>query len=190
MQVLQEGVSKQILILRMPNNGGNGLNAGQLRGTPTTLAHDEFVASLWLPGNRRRQRPNNNGLKNSDFANRSCQFLKLFFVEYISRLSRIRDYLVEGELRVGGAGNLNEAFVRLILLILGVVRILCQNVVAVVSPRNGVTDLGLVVVLQIAVLHAAAALGFAITFFDKADILCDTAAAALCNVTGLRLINP
>ena len=71
-----------------------------------------------MPGNRRRQRPNNNGLKNSDFANRSCQFLKLFLVEYVSRLSRIRDYLVEGELRVSGAGNLNEAFVRLTLLIL------------------------------------------------------------------------
>ncbi|EEZ79129.1 hypothetical protein HMPREF0972_00482 [Actinomyces sp. oral taxon 848 str. F0332] len=46
MQVLKESVSKQILILRMPNNGGNGLNACQLRGTPTALAHDEFVASF------------------------------------------------------------------------------------------------------------------------------------------------
>ena len=182
----------------MSNNGGDGLNASQLGSTPTALAHDEFIASFWLPRNRRRQRPDDNGLKNSDFANRSGQFLKLFFVEYVSRLSRIRDYLVEGELRIGGAGNFNESFVRFVLFVLSATRAFRQNVVAAVSLCDGVIGFSLAVVLHVAVKHsAAAALGVTTITFDKADILHGIGNTAvtglrlvtgLCSVTGLRLV--
>ena len=44
--ILQESVSEEILVLRLPDDGRDGLELRPLAGPPASLAHDQLVAAL------------------------------------------------------------------------------------------------------------------------------------------------
>lgn len=86
LEVLDERQFHHFAVVRFANNGGNGFEAGQLRGAPTAFPGDDFESAAAGPNNQR--------LDDSLGLDGFRKFLERGFVEFLARLKRARVDLV------------------------------------------------------------------------------------------------
>jgi shikimate kinase len=106
MQVLQQRVPQHVVVVRLPDDGRDVLQARPLRSAPAALTHDEFVASA-------AEATHHDRLQQPHFGNGSGEFVQRVFVKGTPWLPRIRrnrvnrDFLEVGprDLAQGGVGR-------------------------------------------------------------------------------------
>ena len=122
MQVLQQGVTQHVVIGGRLDDGGNGLQSGELRGAPTAFAHDELVRTVHPPielvgrlvaflllaccfdlGGRTL--PHDDRLEDADLLDRGGQLIVVVLIEDGTRLMGIRTDVRQLELGQITAGD-------------------------------------------------------------------------------------
>ncbi|GAA4699267.1 hypothetical protein GCM10025781_16780 [Kocuria gwangalliensis] len=82
MQVLQEGITQEIVIRGFADDRGDGIQSGLLNGTPAPFAHNQFVlCTLSLAAG-----PHHDRLQDSEFFHGEGELSQFILIEYLSRL--------------------------------------------------------------------------------------------------------
>ena len=98
-QVLQKGVTKQVVVVGVLDDGGDKGQSGRLSGSQTTLTHDQLIQRLLHPvraltcGSLQllgRDGPHHHRLKHANLADRVDKLGHVVLVEDMARLLRIR----------------------------------------------------------------------------------------------------
>jgi hypothetical protein len=103
-EVLQEGVSQEVVLLGDLDDRRDDVLARLARGTPAPLAHDELEAGLPVLG-LGRDPSHDDRLEDADLADRVHELGQLVLVEDRARLARVRADVVERDLGEFRPGN-------------------------------------------------------------------------------------
>ncbi len=97
-EVLHEGVTEQVVVRGLPDDGGDRVQAGPLGRAPAPLPHDQLVA-----GGRQGRLTHHDRLEQADDRDRGGQLLQRLLVEVGAGLARVGGDLLDGQLREAGA---------------------------------------------------------------------------------------
>ena len=121
-QVLQQRVTQQIDVVRIPNDRRNRLQPGFFGSAKTPLTHNKLVPKLLSRSSRHLT--HHNRLQQTHFCNRGCQFRDVLFIEDLTGLTRVRVDQLHRNLSEAGTRNGNKligACIRRLLLGIGLV---------------------------------------------------------------------
>ena len=128
-QVLQQRVTQQVDVVRIPNNRRNRLQSGFLGSAKTPLTHNELIPKLLSRSSRHLA--HHDRLQQTHFSDRSRQLRDVLFIEDLTGLTGIRVDQLHRDLSEAGTGDRNEiigACIRRLLLGIGHVGRLSSSV--------------------------------------------------------------
>jgi hypothetical protein len=82
-QVLHQGVTEQLVIRCLPDDGRDHIDSGKLAGSPPALAHDELEPAVTCP-------PHHHRLQQADDLDGRRQFGHRVLVEHLAWLPGVR----------------------------------------------------------------------------------------------------
>ena len=117
-QVLQQRVTQQVDVIRVPNDCRNRLQAGFLGGPQTTLTHNELIPQLLSRSSRHL--PHHDWLQQAHFRNRGRQFRNVLLIEDLTGLAGVRvDQFHRNLSETGSRHGHKTISIRCVLLAIG-----------------------------------------------------------------------
>ena len=118
MQVFKQCIAEQVFIFSVSNDGRDRIKPSKFACAQTSFTHNELIPSLWLFLEEVLERlrrllikgnaPNHDRLQDTDFSNRSREFVQVVFIEDLARLTRIGNNLFKRDLCKCSTGHLHQ----------------------------------------------------------------------------------